>query len=412
MKIILMVIGTRGDVEPFLAIAEQYKKEGHEVICAFPAQFKSLAEELGAGFFPFQKEFLEMLNTLEGKTALGGGESFMKRLKAYFGLYKQNKVVSFALMQQMEELLEEEQPDLVFHSLKAMYPVFWNLSNPGKVVLISPVPCVVHPVNHMAAIFLLGKNFGKRINRWSYRFTHSLSMRFAKNQLRRMGHSHITTKAMMDSLYHVPLYYTVSPYLFPPQPNWPAHVKVTGYLERVKTRNWKPSEELSLFLERHPHPLFITFGSMTNPDPIGKTDHILRLLKRHRIPAMINSAAGGLVEPKEYSREDIHFVTDIPYDWIFPQVRAVIHHGGAGTTHLALKYGRPSMIIPHIPDQHLWNRIISLAGAGPKGPSVSKVASPDFEEKLLDLISNETYQKNALELGIKLKTEGEGFTLD
>jgi UDP:flavonoid glycosyltransferase YjiC (YdhE family) len=189
-------------------------------------------------------------------------------------------------------------------------------------------------------------------------------------------------------------------------------VKVTGYLERVKTRNWKPSEELSLFLERHPHPLFITFGSMTNPDPIGKTDHILRLLKRHRIPAMINSAAGGLVEPKEYSREDIHFVTDIPYDWIFPQVRAVIHHGGAGTTHLALKYGRPSMIIPHIPDQHLWNRIISLAGAGPKGPSVSKVASPDFEEKLLDLISNETYQKNALELGIKLKTEGEGFTLD
>lgn len=405
MKVILIAVGTRGDVEPFLALAEHYKKEDHEVVCAFPAQFEHLAKEIGVRFFPLAKEFLDMLDSIDGRTALGGGESILKRFQAYRGLYKQNKVVSYELMCQQRDVIKQEKPDLVLHSVKAMYPIFWHLVNPDKVAVISPVPCVVHPVDDMASIFLLGKNLGKTINRFSYRFSEKMSMRFAAGQLRRMGHPTVTTREMINSFSSTKFVFTISPFLFPAPPYWPDHVKVVGYLERDKKIHWTPTVELETFLSKNTAPLFITFGSMTNPDPEGKTSRILDLLEKHQTPAIINTAAGGLVEPENYNRENVLFLSDIPYDWIFPRVKAVIHHGGAGTTHLALKYGCPSMIIPHIPDQHLWNNIISKAGAGPKGPPVAKIDDPSFEEKLLELQSNPGYKARASDIGKKLMEE-------
>ena len=74
---------------------------------------------------------------------------------------------------------------------------------------------------------------------------------------------------------------------------------------------------------------------------------------------------------------------------------AAIHHGGSGTTHLALRYGCPTMIIPHVVDQFVWNRIVYEKGAGPKGISVGKIRTKNLEPKIIDLMGNPTYKKNA-----------------
>lgn len=404
MKIICISVGTRGDIEPFAALTELLQKAGHEVICAYPAQYENLAIETKAEFFPLKKEFLEMLESTEGKAALGGGGNLWGRFKAMYGLYKQNTLVSFQLLEQQKELIERESPDLILHSLKAFYPIFWNISHPGKVALISPIPCVIHPIEEMSSIFLNGKDYGKWINKKSYSLMRNLSMRFFKKQLKRLGIM-ADQKDLDHSFKTEKLLYTISPSLYEEKAYWPDQVKVIGYLERTKTNHWHPPDALQTFLENNPNPLFVTFGSMTNPDPAGKTDFILDILARNKIAAIINTAGGGLLEPTEYDRDSIFFVGDIPYDWIFPKVRAVVHHGGAGTTHLALKYGCASMIIPHIPDQHLWNRIISQRGLGPKGLSIRKFIHKQTEENIVDLVSNPAYKKEAENISIKLLRE-------
>ena len=94
-----------------------------------------------------------------------------------------------------------------------------------------------------------------------------------------------------------------------------------------------------------------------------KTQTILNVLKRNRIAAIINSSWGGL-EKIEAASETIHFVNNIPYDWLLPKIYAVVHHGGSGTTHMALKYACPSLVIPHILDQFYWNNIIAKQKLG------------------------------------------------
>lgn len=171
-----------------------------------------------------------------------------------------------------------------------------------------------------------------------------------------------------------------------------------GYHERDKTAAWKPSPGLLEFINRHPKFLLITFGSMSNPEPEKKTEMILIILKQFRIPAIINTAGGGLAEPADYDRELVYFVQGIPYDWIFPKTYGVIHHGGSGTTHMALKYGCASMIVPHIIDQYLWNTVGYKKGVGPKGPAITALKEATLAPKLKDLWQNPDYRKAAGEI--------------
>ena len=139
----------------------------------------------------------------------------------------------------------------------------------------------------------------------------------------------------------------------------------------------------------------VTFGSMTNPAPEVKTRVLIDILERNKIPAIINTASGGLAEPEEYDHDLLYFVSDISYDWLFPKLYGVIHHGGSGTTHLALKYGCATMIVPHIIDQFVWNRIIHRLGAGPKGPRINKFTQNKLEPKILELVNKDNYKKKA-----------------
>ena len=124
-----------------------------------------------------------------------------------------------------------------------------------------------------------------------------------------------------------------------------------------------------------------------------------------KTPAIINTASGGLIKPDNFDTGLIHFVSRIPYTWIFPRVYGVIHHGGSGTTHLALKYGCATMIIPHIIDQFVWNKIVSDTGAGPKGIDIGKIDTKNLESKILDLMNNDDYKKKAGQIRDQMNKE-------
>ena len=80
MKILFTAIGTRGDMEPFLALAEIFKNKGHEVTCLFPEQFRHLAEASGFGFASLGTGFIELINSTDGRIAMSGGKFGFRKL--------------------------------------------------------------------------------------------------------------------------------------------------------------------------------------------------------------------------------------------------------------------------------------------------------------------------------------------
>lgn len=404
MKFMLVAIGTRGDIEPFLAIGELLLKEGHEVVGVFPAQYGPLAEESGIRFLPFDKGFIEMIEGEVGKQALGGTKSLWGRIKAYYRLYKTSKEVNKQIFREQIDFINEENPDRIIHSIKATIPIQWGYLTGKPSITLSPIPSVNHPLKNKASIAFRGKDFGKTINKWTFQFTRYTTIKNLRVFLKKYGQEDPGQKPLVQALLKETAVFTVSPSFFDLE-GMPEHVYFLGYQERNKEQHWKPSEELQEFVQKHHRFMFVTFGSMSNPEPDRKTEMMLNALTKQNIPAIINTAGGGLEEPKQYDREMFHFVKSIPYDWVLPKAHAAIHHGGAGTTHLTVKYGCATTIIPHIIDQYFWNNVLSDLGVGPKGTAIGKLTEAKLEEIITPLWLNPEYKAKAKELSKPLKAE-------
>ena len=401
MNFLLISVGTRGDVEPFIAIAELLSKKGHQVTCLFPEQFRKMVEESSLPFESLGPEFLEMLETDAGKTIMGGGSGW-KKFKAYVELARSQSEVSKKLAQRQFEVVASLNPDKIIHHSKAVYPVIWEVQNPNKTILISSVP-YLHYVKGRTHLFF-NSNYGEFLNKLTFKLADwglvKNILASAKTLGSKVGKSQIKTVLKIHKII-----YAISPQLFERPKDWKPNLQVLGHHERDITVNWFPSQELEEFLGKHKKPLFITFGSMVNAEPKKKTTQIINILKKHKIPAIINTAAGGLLEPDDFDSHLFCFIQNVPYKWILPKVHAMVHHGGSGTTHMALKYGVPAMIIPHIIDQFVWNKIASDLGVGPKGIKIGKITEQSLEPLLLDLFNNNTYQQKAQEISLKMQQE-------
>jgi sterol 3beta-glucosyltransferase len=403
MKFILTSVGTRGDMEPFLAIGQLLKEKGHQVICAFPEQFRSLANDAQLEFASLGSKFIELLDSDAGRAAMGGATGFKKvvgTLKLAVNQTDANKELLF----KQQETIDSEDPDRVIYNGKAVYPILWGLKTGKPILFVSPLPYMHYVEGHTHIAF--NSNFGNFLNKASFSLAHfGLVTTIKMSQKWLKMKESISRKDIRKVIKEYPSVYTISPTLFSRPTGWHKNLQVLGYHERNQSTQWQPDQQLIDFIKKHPKILFITFGSMINAAPKEKTRIILNVLERHQIPAIINTAAGGLERPSQYHSDFIHFVNRIPYDWIFHQVYGVVHHGGSGTTHLAIKYGCASLIIPHIIDQFVWNRIIAEKGAGPKGVKIGKLKESNLEPLLLDLLNNTGYKTKAEEMGHQMKNE-------
>jgi len=406
MKILLISIGTRGDMEPFLAIGEILAEKGHQVICAFPEQFRYLTDETSMEFATLGTNYIEMLESDLGKAAMGTDGSGLKKFSANLKLASHRTEINKELVHQQYEIIERENPDRILYNGKVTYPIIWGLDHSGKHILVCPLPYMHYVKNHAHIAF--NSNYGPFLNKLTYSladFGVIMTLRISAKWLKLT--KKITRKQLKNALLSNKAIYTISPSLFSRPDYWHENLKILGYHKRNKATNWQPDKDLSDFLEAHKNDriLFITFGSMTNPEPEGKTETVREILERNNIPAIINTASGGLIKPEKYDPERLHFVSQIPYDWIFPKIYAVIHHGGSGTTHLALQHGCATMIIPHIIDQFVWDKIIYAMGVGPRGIKVNKITTKNLEPKILELVSNSSFKKKAEQVGSQIRKE-------
>lgn len=204
----------------------------------------------------------------------------------------------------------------------------------------------------------------------------------------------------------VPFTYLWSPDLVPKPHDWGPEIDIAGFVFLSLASAFKPPETLVEFLEAGPEPIYIGFGSIVVDDPDRFTAIIFEAVVKAGVRALVSKGWGGLgagdVPP------NVYLLDNSPHDWIFPRVSAVIHHGGAGTTAIGLKCGRPTMIVPFFGDQPFWAERIAKANAGYYEPVPYKRLTVD---KLVDgirvLLSPEI-RKNAQKLAEGIAREGDG----
>jgi UDP:flavonoid glycosyltransferase YjiC (YdhE family) len=184
---------------------------------------------------------------------------------------------------------------------------------------------------------------------------------------------------------------------------WAGRASVTGYWFLDSAGDWVPPASLTAFLAGGPSPVYIGFGSMGRRHPEATAALVVEAVQRIGVRAVLLSGWGGL-QPANLP-ETIYALESIPHAWLFPQMAALVHHGGAGTTGAALRAGVPSVVVPFFGDQPFWCERISALGVGPR-PLPNKALSPDRLVRAIDqALTDHTMRARAAELGEKIRAE-------
>lgn len=170
--------------------------------------------------------------------------------------------------------------------------------------------------------------------------------------------------------------------------------------------SYKPPDDLKKFLEEGPPPVYIGFGSIVVDDPNKFTQLIFQAVKMAGVRALVNKGWGGLGGGD--TPDNIYMLEDTPHDWLFPRVDAVVHHGGAGTTAIGLKCGKPTMIVPFFGDQPFWGDMVANARAGAfECIPYKKLTAEKLAEGIKQCLTDEA-KKNVAKIAEGIHKEGDG----
>lgn len=219
----------------------------------------------------------------------------------------------------------------------------------------------------------------------------------------------------------VPCTFLWSPRLLPKPADWADNVTIGGFVfdgeEEERAKSYVPPAELAAFLEKGEAPVYIGFGSMSFPDAGAVFEKMLEAVRVLGVRAVVCRGWANL-ESVETGKEDgeegrkgmenVLVVDEAPHAWLFPRVRAVVCHGGSGTTAMALRSGRPVLVVPVAGDQPFWGARVAAVGCGPEaGFGVAEVETEKFREKLEELLRPE-YAEKAREFAALIRDEWPG----
>jgi UDP:flavonoid glycosyltransferase YjiC (YdhE family) len=195
-----------------------------------------------------------------------------------------------------------------------------------------------------------------------------------------------------------------SPVIGSTDPKWkyPWHISSYCFYERMTYE--KPLLEKFLeFIRKDARPvLFFTTGSIKGPAQDHFANELYAICKNHGYKFVIGAGWGNL--GAKLRDEDIFLLDSvIPHALVFEHCTALIHHGGSGTTHSAVRSGKPQLVVPLIIDQFYWAAQINSLSLGPSSINLKKIRGKKLEKKVLDLMTNPIYVKNAAATGEKFR---------
>lgn len=364
MRITMVIIGTWGDVQSHIALGLGFQAAGHTVRVATHRNFADLVISSGLAFAPVA-DAREAVEAAGGHQAIGD-----KRYSPRF-LRHLTRLLAPCLEQAVVDCWDAcEEADVIIASGLGIMPGY-HVAEKRRLPLVRAVSYPLSPSRAYPAYFVPASlHTGAALNLCSHYFRDQvmwLLLRASQNQGRR-DLLNLHPLPLRDPFGRLErngglLLYGYSPLLFPRPADWGPTIHVTGYWFLDRPSNWQPAAELVDFLESGPPPVYVGFGSMGNRSPQGVTDLVIKALAQTGQRGVLLSGMRGLAG--QAGSDDIYFVDDVPHDWLFPRMAAVVHHGGSGTTHAGLRAGMPSVLVPYIPDQYFWAQRVTALGVGP-----------------------------------------------
>jgi UDP:flavonoid glycosyltransferase YjiC (YdhE family) len=194
-----------------------------------------------------------------------------------------------------------------------------------------------------------------------------------------------------------------SPTVIPRPDDWYSpHIHIPGYFFLDESDSYHPPDTLTNFLSAGEPPVCVTFGSMIHQDAERIYQTVLAALDKTKNRAIILSGWSDLQNLS--SPETILIMEAIPHSWLLPRCKAVIHHGGAGTTAAGLRSGIPNLVVPFASDQPFWGARVHAIGAGPKPIPVKKLSVEKLVWALTE-VDEESLRNGAQAAGRKIRAE-------
>ncbi|PPQ66045.1 hypothetical protein CVT26_010801 [Gymnopilus dilepis] len=376
LSIVIMIVGSRGDVQPYVALGKELLKDGHRVRMATHETFRAFVNEAGLEFFNIGGNPQDLMSymvknpgLIPGIESLANGDIGKKRRMlnemingCWDACHSPDPVSgrSFAA----DAIISNPPAFAHIHCAEALgIPLHLSFTMPW-----SPTTAFPHPL-----VNITDSNAGYGVNNYlSYAAADLLTWHGIVdiiNDFRtRVGLPSLSIRSgpgYVDRL-KVPWSYCMSPALVPKPDDWKNHIDVTGFYFLDLASNYQPSPALAAFLSAGEAPVYIGFGSVVVDDPNALTEIVFEATRQAGVRALVSSGWGNLGGNSVPS--NVFLLGNVPHDWLFAEERvsAVVHHGGAGTTAIGLAEGRPTVVVPFFGDQGFWGNMIYKAGAGPK----------------------------------------------
>lgn len=364
MQITIFAAGSRGDIQPCVALGRGLQQAGYAVRIAAPQDFAPFVQAHGLDFWPLRGDVQQVM-------ASDAGRQFLERGDANpFQSMQAMRALITPVAQQMAEDAHAACHDagaiLCLGVLAAFGATIAQLRR-LPLILLEPTPLL--PTRAFPAPgWPLQRNLGGWLNRlsgaimlrvlWSW-YAPGINAFRARHGLPRAS-----AASFARTLRTTPLIAAYSPTVIPRPPDWPDHAHLTGYLflEDAPTA-WQSPADLDAFLDAGPPPVYIGFGSMAGSDPAGLARITLDALAMSGQRGVLVTGWGGLYVGD--APATVHVLEAAPHSWLFPRMAVVVHHGGAGTTAAGLRVGLPTVITPFAFDQFFWGARVQAMGLGP-----------------------------------------------
>jgi UDP:flavonoid glycosyltransferase YjiC (YdhE family) len=376
MSIVVMVVGSRGDIQPFIPIGRRLA-ERHRVRIATHHEFRPMVEQAGLEFYPLGGNPHEMMEYIV-KT---GGSILPTRLdQLWEDVPKKRAMIAEILASTWRACTEAdpEQPgarpfraDLIvanppsyghIHCAEALHiPLHMIFTMPWSATRSFPHPfaqidpSIHRPVENFFSYGVIDLIVWAGISDLVDTF---------RTETLKLPPLTLTDGAALLEDHEVPFTYLWPESLVPKPADWGPHIDLANFIPYEQARTYEPPQPLLDFLAAGEAPIYVGFGSVVAQDPVGLTRMIFTGLERAGARGIVAEGwahlGGGALPP------NVYLIGDCPHDWLFPRCRAVCHHGGAGTTSAGLRAGLPTIVVPFFGDQFFWGRIVANAGAGPE----------------------------------------------
>jgi UDP:flavonoid glycosyltransferase YjiC (YdhE family) len=405
MMITIIAQGTRGDVQPAVALGQALQAQGYRVRILASTNFREWIAGHGLEPAGARVNIQELMESAGGVEWVERGHNplvqqrLMKKLLDRHGA--QLAQDAWTACQGADAVISSFTSDAYVTAIaeKLDIPQICAALQPaliatrdGRAVLNGPLP---------GRRSIINKWFGKLLIEpapWQLLGDITNNLRRELGLPPQSGRENIATRRQC---LHILAY---SPHVVPHPADWPPNVHTTGYWFLDEAPDWTPPAGLQAFLEAGPPPVYIGFGSMTRRDPQRTTQLILNALAICGQRAVVSAGWAGLGQ-RDLPADIFLLREAVPHHRLFPHMAAVVHHGGAGTTAAGLRAGVPTLIIPHFADQPFWGQRVYDLGVGPRMIWRHKLTATKLAQGIDRAVSDPQMKRQAEELGAKIRAE-------